>query len=477
MSAVPIEKYFGMLCTAASESEVIHPQILESAVIDALEYASINDFIVTGGSIAAHAVGILVAILGRSEGGKTLSSAVVNSVMVDVKNNMNFKSIRFQIKALSACVRKIKTVTVMAVSDANKMLMLQSEGAIETLLHGLLLDSPRRSEDGADALQEACSALLLSLALFGPWAEALRAHPGAVRALHDLLDGDAGTEASRQSAESTLFELEGRKAKGPSSAKDGGGIGSSAKHVMISYCWEEQPVIKRVCASLVRRGYAVWIDIEQMTGSTVESMAAAVENAEVMLVGVSRQYKESTNCRLEAQYAMQREVPTVPLMLVDGYRADGWLGMLIGTRMWYSFYGPVLLEDSLFEGRMSELCRDLGDRGRSENSTSGLVTVGSSSRASASGSDEQTPQILAREHDEATFRAELHGLKVGVLRKRAMSAGISGYVVEDALDTDNPKLALMELLVQQRRESGAVANVVPALQPEERMRIEFYLHV
>ena len=45
-----------------------------------------------------------------------------------------------------------------------------------------------------------------------------------------------------------------------------------------------------------------------------------------------------------------------------------------------------------------------------------------------------------------------------------MSAGMSGYVVEDALDTDNPKLALMELLVQQRRESGAVANVVPALQ-------------
>eukprot|EP01044_Picomonas_judraskeda_P028089 COSAG03_NODE_9185_length_740_cov_0.691108_1_plen_116_part_10 len=106
-------------------------------------------------------------------------------------------------------------------------------------------------------------------------------------------------------------------------------------------CWEQQEVIKRVLGALVRRGYRVWIDIEQMRGSTVDSMALAVEAAEVMLIGVSREYKESTNCRLEAQYAMQREVPTVPLLLVERYQADGWLGMLIGVRMWYGFYGAV----------------------------------------------------------------------------------------------------------------------------------------
>ena len=35
---------------------------------------------------------------------------------------------------------------------------------------------------------------------------------------------------------------------------------------------------------------------------TVDAMAMAVENAELMLIGVSRQYKESSNCRMEAQY-------------------------------------------------------------------------------------------------------------------------------------------------------------------------------
>ena len=96
----------------------------------------------------------------------------------------------------------VQRVATMAISDANKMLMLESEGAIETILKGLLLSSPRRSEDGADAVQEACAALLLSLALYGPWAEVLRAHTVAMRALHDLHEGDAGTETSRRSAES-----------------------------------------------------------------------------------------------------------------------------------------------------------------------------------------------------------------------------------------------------------------------------------
>ena len=83
----------------------------------------------------------------------------------------------------------------------------------------------------------------------------------------------------------------------------------------------------------------------------------------MVLIGVSREYKESTNCRMEAQYAMQREVPTVPLMLEEGYRADGWLGMLMGTRLWYGFFGGVLVDEGRFEGKVSELCRELGDRG------------------------------------------------------------------------------------------------------------------
>ena len=41
---------------------------------------------------------------------------------------------------------------------------------------------------------------------------------------------------------------------------------------------------------------------------------------------------------MEAQYAMQREVPTLPLMLVDGYHADGWLGLMMGARLLYGLW-------------------------------------------------------------------------------------------------------------------------------------------
>ena len=263
----------------------------------------------------------------------------------------------------------VKRVATMAISDANKMLMLESEGAVETLVTGLLLASPRRSEAGADAVQEACAGLLLSLALCRGVGRGAAGRRGGDGGAAGLQQGQAGTEASRaECGERAVRAGGGRQAQVVSTARrqrrwQGWG---GAKHVMVSYCWAQQAVVKRVHAALVKRGYSVWIDIEQMRGRRWTSMALAVENAEVMLIGVSREYKESTNCRLEAQYAMQREVPTVPLMLADGYRADGWLGMLIGTRMWYGFFGAVLSEEGLFEGKVSELCRDLGERGQGQ---------------------------------------------------------------------------------------------------------------
>ena len=36
-----------------------------------------------------------------------------------------------------------------------------------------------------------------------------------------------------------------------------------------------------------------------MKGSTVDAMSDAIEGAEVMLYGVSLEYKESANCRME----------------------------------------------------------------------------------------------------------------------------------------------------------------------------------
>jgi hypothetical protein len=44
----------------------------------------------------------------------------------------------------------------------------------------------------------------------------------------------------------------------------------------------------------------------------------AIEGAAVMLYGVSLAYKESSNCRLEANYSHQQELDMIPMMMVKG---------------------------------------------------------------------------------------------------------------------------------------------------------------
>ena len=57
-------------------------------------------------------------------------------------------------------------------------------------------------------------------------------------------------------------------------------------------------------------------------------MSDAIDNAEVMLYAVSEAYKESGNCRLEANYAHQQDVDMIPLLVEKGYRPKGWLGLV-----------------------------------------------------------------------------------------------------------------------------------------------------
>ena len=95
-------------------------------------------------------------------------------------------------------------------------------------------------------------------------------------------------------------------------------------------------------------------------------MALAGGGGAAVMIGVSSADKGSANCRMEAQYALQKKKPLVPLMLVEGYEADGWLGLLLGTSMWYGFFGDTLSSSSAFDGRMDALCREIGVRGRAD---------------------------------------------------------------------------------------------------------------
>jgi hypothetical protein len=128
----------------------------------------------------------------------------------------------------------------------------------------------------------------------------------------------------------------------PQLKKDRSDDHAASAHVMLSYEWSVQGTIIQLNASLRERGYRTWLDIDEMAGSTIDSMSDAIDRAAAMLYTVCQAYKESSNCRLEANYGHAAQIEMIPLKMEAGYKPRGWLGMLMGTRLWYGFYGAVL---------------------------------------------------------------------------------------------------------------------------------------
>ena len=438
MAWLPVVHALGIVDFAARD-ETQHEILI--GIMDALEYGILHDFSYVGISIAANASGAAVTLVGRNEGGKTLRREAVHAVLEQVHQFFQPDSWGYTAPPKSFMAHAMR-IPIMTISDANKTYMLQFEPLVDMLLQCLIVDDDnhRKGQDSANALQEASAGVLQELALFGPGAVALRSHSDAVKTLHKLCE--VGTKVSKERGAAALFELE--QDKRPKTAATDGGVGPGlhvAKgkpplHVMASYNWDHQDVILRMVGSLQSRGYLVWVDTEQMKGAAVDTMALAVEGSAVVLIGASRAYKESSNCRMEAQYALQKKKQIVPLMLTQGYEADGWLGLLLGTSMWYALYGESLSSESAFEGRIDALCREIGTQGRAD-------AVAANAQVSC---NEPEPA-------EATaFTDELRALRVRDLLARACEAGLNEDDVLDAQDSGDCKEALIMLFLQQRRE-------------------------
>ena len=69
----------------------------------------------------------------------------------------------------------------------------------------------------------------------------------------------------------------------------------------------------------------------------IQAMAEAVENSEFILLCVSDSYKRSVYCQAEAEYAFRCKRKLLPCIVRQGYRADGWLGLVIGSRIYVDF--------------------------------------------------------------------------------------------------------------------------------------------
>ncbi|KAK3103096.1 hypothetical protein FSP39_016402 [Pinctada imbricata] len=138
-------------------------------------------------------------------------------------------------------------------------------------------------------------------------------------------------------------------------------------HVMISYQWGYQKLLKRIKECLRKNDINVWMDVDDMQGSTLDAMAKAVEEASIVLICFSQKYKDSDNCRAEAEYAYQLKKTIIPLKMELGYKPDGWLGIMCGTKLFYDFSGKYS-----FESKITDLVKDIqSQRNRYQTSVAG----------------------------------------------------------------------------------------------------------
>eukprot|EP01050_Picozoa_sp_SAG11_P017848 SAG11_NODE_2620_length_3168_cov_656.985663_1_plen_474_part_10 len=151
---------------------------------------------------------------------------------------------------------------------------------------------------------------------------------------------------------------------------------------------------------------------------------------------------------------------------IEQYRPDGWLGMLIGTRMWYPLYGEAESDASVFEERMVALCRDLGERGQRKLRVHGCGS-GSTVAESVAGCQDVGAAVGDGADDDPALTAlvsELRGLRTGQLRKRAAATGVSAEALEEAEEADDVKGALTALVVAKHRELGASGRMVATVE-------------
>lgn len=128
--------------------------------------------------------------------------------------------------------------------------------------------------------------------------------------------------------------------------------GSKGLHIMLSYQWNNQELVKRVADMLKQRNIPIWFDIAgDMKGNINTAMAYGVESAAAVISFNTVAYSKSINCQKELTYACQLKKNIVPVLLENDTRFQNtWLGMIIA-----SLHGINMQDDNQFHSTIDTL--------------------------------------------------------------------------------------------------------------------------
>eukprot|EP00056_Hartaetosiga_gracilis_P005751 m.88490 g.88490 ORF g.88490 m.88490 type:complete len:786 (+) comp12268_c1_seq1:62-2419(+) len=219
----------------------------------------------------------------------------------------------------------IRNLANMSVSDSNKPL-LKKTNSVECACKGF------RVGEKYIKLEE-CVAKLISNMSFS-YNLQTEFNIDIMSVIKDIKDRSTSEEA-RRLADVALFQQKQRGQSKDVLEKKIEAAPSSDMHVMISYPWKWQKEMLALKQYLETSGLNVWFDLDDMSGSTLDAMATAVEGSFAVIICMCSEYKESAACRAEGEYAFNLRKPIIPVKPDMAYTPDGWLGMLLGSKLYF----------------------------------------------------------------------------------------------------------------------------------------------
>ncbi|CAF1025283.1 unnamed protein product [Rotaria sp. Silwood1] len=198
--------------------------------------------------------------------------------------------------------------------------------------------------------------ILLALTFHDQAAILLKENSQFISHLHTLINSSS-EQGLRRAAEGLLWKLEKEEIATAKLVtipitKD---VRNYKYDIMLSYSHRDKDLCHRIYDRLVKDNFRIWIDRDQMHGSTMVAMADAIENAEFVFVCMSDAYKQSAYCQSEAQYAYERQCHLIPIVMKQNYRPDGRLGIMVSGKIYVDF--PKLGFDQAYLKLKNEIDR------------------------------------------------------------------------------------------------------------------------
>lgn len=317
----------------------------------------------------------------------------------------------------------------LCVPDTNKVMVVEAGGV------QLLADVLQGQHQQQTRVELWTCTALWNLAFLPEGRKAIINEPGCVPALRRILADRDCLESAREAAKGALWTIglpEDLAMLGKRAPTKGGAASvqvpkTMEPHVLLSYEARQESNANLVRAELENLGYRVWMGtwVSDQQASSLEEMAAGVEAADVVVTLLSKKYKESQLCRTTAEYSFQCKKRIVPVYLESKYQPTGWLGALLGTKLYFNLSGWLEQGAPPNSRKFRAMARELGT-GALVDAT--LAPVGSSSESGSLSDPEDRGIVEAEEEDLARFQYlweehEEHAVGPEVLSVDVQSSG------------------------------------------------------